>query len=178
MYLFSKFLLKLAYRTRLFKSVTIARWLGVRVGNNCRFLDDPMHIFGSEPYLVQIGNHVEITHGVRILTHDGGMWIFRDADPGRTSDYFAPVIIGNNVFIGINTIILPGVVIGSNVVIGAGSIVTRDIPDNQIVAGVPAKIIKSAETYSEKLFASALPTKGMRYAAKKEYLLKNHPEWF
>src|SRR5665647_533822 len=54
---------------------------------------------------------------------------------------------GNNVFIGINSIILPGVTIGDNVVIGAGSIVNRDVPDNVVVAGVPAKIIKSLANY-------------------------------
>ena len=56
----------------------------------------------------------------------------------------APVIIGNNVWIGGGAIILPGVTIGDNVVIGAGSIVTKDIPDNVIAAGNPYRVIRAS----------------------------------
>src|SRR5665647_1945637 len=120
------------YNLRLMSSVTIAKKIGVTCGKNCRFLDDPTKLFGSEPYLISVGNHVELTNGTRIITHDGGMWVFRDRNQLKNLDYLAPVVIGDNVFIGINTIILPGVTIGNNVVIGAGSVVTKDIPDNSI----------------------------------------------
>lgn len=56
-----------------------------------------------------------------------------------------PVVIGNDVWIGGNCTILPGVTIGSNVVVAAGAVVTKDIPDNCLVAGVPAKKIKDLE---------------------------------
>lgn len=59
--------------------------------------------------------------------------------------------IGNNVFIGARSTILYGVNIGNNVIIGAGSIVTKDIPDNSIVAGAPAKFIKSFDDYISKM---------------------------
>jgi len=63
----------------------------------------------------------------------------------------APIEIKNDVFIGISCIILPGVTIGNNCIIGAGSVVTKDIPDNSVAAGVPARIIKSTDEYLEKL---------------------------
>ena len=56
-----------------------------------------------------------------------------------------PVTIGNNVWIGGNVTILPGVTIGNNVVVAAGAVVTKDVPDNSLVGGVPAKIIKEIE---------------------------------
>lgn len=59
--------------------------------------------------------------------------------------------IGNNVFISSKSTILYGVNIGNNVIIGAGSIVTKDIPDNSIVAGAPAKFIKSFDDYISKM---------------------------
>ena len=60
-----------------------------------------------------------------------------------------PVKIGNDVWIGANVVILPGVTIGNNVVIAAGAVVTKDIPDNVLVGGIPAKIIKTLENDCE-----------------------------
>lgn len=57
-------------------------------------------------------------------------------------EYGIPVTIGNNVWIGGNSVILPGVTIGNNVVIGAGSVVTKDIPDSVIAAGNPCRILR------------------------------------
>lgn len=61
-------------------------------------------------------------------------------------EYGVPVAIGDNVWIGGNCVILPGVKIGSNTVIGAGSIVTKEIPDNVLVAGNPCKVIREITT--------------------------------
>ena len=61
------------------------------------------------------------------------------------------VKIGNNVFIGYGAIILPGVNIGNDVVIGAGSVVSKDVPSGSIVAGVPAKVIKTTEEFIESI---------------------------
>lgn len=60
------------YMGLLRNSSAYARYLGVRLGDNCQFIDDPKKIFGSEPWLIGLGEHVRITYGVRILTHEGG----------------------------------------------------------------------------------------------------------
>ncbi len=94
------------------------------------------HLRGSGKIVIgdwcQIANHVIITTGNHKM--DGGLYYGNVA--------FADVIIGRNVWIGSNAIITPGVNIGDNSVIAAGAVVTRDVPMNVVVAGVPAKIIK------------------------------------
>lgn len=64
--------------------------------------------------------------------------------------YGKPVTVGEDVWIGGNCTILPGVTIGNNVVVAAGAVVTKDVPDNCVVAGVPAKILKTLENKIEK----------------------------
>ena len=118
---------------------------GMVIGENNRiYLRD----FGSEPYLVRIGNHCTITEGVKFITHDGGAWIFRDEIPDL--NVFGKIEIKDNCFIGINSIILPNVTIGPNSVVGAGSFVTKDVPHDTVVAGVPAKKLCSIEEYKSK----------------------------
>lgn len=130
------------------------KYYGVVIGQNCRFTGKNI-VFGSEPYLIEIGNGVTITGGVIIETHDGGVGVFRQEHPGL--NLFGRVKIGNNVFIGNRVIIMPGVTIGDNVVIGAGAIVTKNIPSNSVAAGIPAKVIKSIDDYKAKAL-----DKGMR----------------
>ena len=96
-----------------------------------------------------MGNNVYITDGVKFITHDGGTLLYRHLIPDL--EITKPIVVGDNVYIGNNVIILPGVTIGSNVVIGAGAIVSRDIPDNSVAVGVPARVIKTADEYLEKL---------------------------
>jgi acetyltransferase-like isoleucine patch superfamily enzyme len=125
--------------------VAHARRKGVSVGAGCRIY---IRSFGSEPFLVSIGDRVTITSGVCLLTHDGSTWLIRDADGNRHQRY-APIKIGDDVFIGINAIIMPGVTIGSRVVVGAGAVVTRDIPDGVVVAGNPARIIRDFNNFDK-----------------------------
>jgi len=117
---------------------------GLKVGKNFsrqgHVIIDPPHC-----WLIEIGDNVTLADGVYILAHD--------ASSKKIIDYtkIGKVKIGNNVFIGARSIILPNVLIGNNVVIGAGSIVTKDIPDNVCVAGNPAKVICTIEDYKKKL---------------------------
>lgn len=138
-------------RTWMIKSdpIRYARSLGVRIGKDCRFLGITPGTFGSEPYLIRIGDHVTVTSGVCFITHDGGVWVFRERHPDI--DVVAPIIVGNNVFIGINAIMMPGSKIGDNCVIGAGAVVTGEIPSNTVAVGVPAKPIKSINEYWEDI---------------------------
>lgn len=125
-----------------------ARSLGVQIGEDCWLFAWP-GMFGSEPYLVKLGNHVVVGSGTRFVTHDGGVWVFRDRDPEM--GIYAPIIVGDNVFIGINVSILPGVTIGDNSVIGMGAMVTKDVPPGSVVAGTPARVIKTVEEYWESV---------------------------
>ena len=101
-------------------------------------------IDGMFPLLAHIGKNCIFAPSVMILTHDASYFL-------HTGEYrVAPVHIGDNVFIGYGVIIMPGVNIGNNVVIGAGSVVTRDIPSDTVIAGVPAKVICAISEYLDK----------------------------
>lgn len=65
-------------------------------------------------------------------------------------DLFGRIYVGDDVHIGTNVIIMPNVKIGSNVIIGCSAVVTKDIPDNSVVAGIPARVIKSITEYTVK----------------------------
>ena len=101
-----------------------AKHIGVKVGTNNFYGNDKEH-WSSEPYLVTIGSNCAITNGVKIFTHGGGRAV-RFMDP--TFDCFGKVTIGDYVYIGTHTLIMPGVSIGNNVLIAAGSVVTKSIP--------------------------------------------------
>lgn len=103
----------------------------------------------SRPDLISIGENVDINDNFTIMTHDFGTFVFRNLYHD-----FVPssgkVSIGNNVYIGRDVTILKGVSIGDNCIIGLGSIVTKDIPDNSVVCGVPAKVVCSIDEYYSK----------------------------
>jgi len=147
---------------------------GVAIGKNCEFMGKVS--FGSEPYLVSIGDKVKITDDVRFITHDGGMYVLRNMheETFYKADLFGKISVGNNVFIGNCVIVLPGVSIGDNVVIGAGAIVTKDIPPNSVAAGVPCRVIRAIDEYYENAQLMCLYTKGMTREEKKNYLFKKY----
>ena len=107
------------YRRKFWTPEKIARHIGVKIGHSS---DIQIKSFGSEPYLIEIGNHVQITSGTKFFTH-GAAWVLRDKYP--EIDFFGKIKIGDNVYIGNDSLILPGVAIGSNVIIAAGSVVTK-----------------------------------------------------
>jgi acetyltransferase-like isoleucine patch superfamily enzyme len=143
---------------------------GVKLGNNCEVY--PGVSFGSEPYLIDMGNNVRLTKGVTFITHDGGIWTLRNLGLLEGADIFGVIKVGDNVHIGINSIIMPGVNIGSNCIIGCGAVVTKDIPDNSIAVGVPAKVIQSINEYYAKHKETCDFTKYMEEEEKRQYLSK------
>lgn len=134
--------------------VQYAVQLGVKVGENCRFVDNPC--WGSEPYLISIGDHVLISSQVAFLTHDGATWCFREESRYKDTYKFGSIRVGNNCFIGFRSIILPDVDIGDNSIIAAGSIVTKSVPSGEVWGGVPAHFLMSTEEYSEKCLKNRL----------------------
>ncbi len=90
---------------------------------------------------VLIGNHVNLAQGIVItaLNHNFKDTTMRIDEQGISTN---PVTIGDDVWIGANAVILPGVTIGKHVVIAAGAVVAKDVPNNSVVGGVPAKILK------------------------------------
>lgn len=115
------------------------------VGKN--FFFQP-RIIPDEPKLISFGDNVAVASGVTFVTHDVIDKVLNKMDYNFNFNYnCAPIEIGNNVFIGCNVTILPNVRIGNNVIIAAGSVVTKDIDDNLVVGGNPAKVISTFEEY-------------------------------
>ena len=126
------------------------RRIGVKIGSDCTIYVPTKTLIDEQyPWLISIGDHVRITEGVKILTHDYS-WSVLKKYRGGVFGASGCVDIGNNVFIGMNSIISKGVRIGDNVIIGTGSIVTRDCEEKSIYAGVPAKKIMSLDQFFEK----------------------------
>lgn len=147
-----------------------ARKSGVKIGKNCSI---GTRLFGSEPYLIEIGDNVQITHGVKFFTHGGG-WLFRDEYP--QFDTFGKIKLGSNIYVGNNSLIMPGVYISDNTIIGAGSVVTKSVKaEGLIIAGNPAKEVGKVKDLKERMLSYNLNTKGLSYNKKREFLL-NQPE--
>lgn len=130
--------------------VTFLKRSGAKIGSGLIFYDpSSCNIDLTNPSLLKIGDHVRITHGVCVLTHDYS-WSVVSGVYGECLGGVAPVVIGNNVFVGTNAVILKGVTIGSNVIIGAGSVVTGDCESNSVYAGNPARKICTLDSYYKR----------------------------
>lgn len=134
---------------RLF-SESYARHIGVNIKGVVRIYGSSLNTFGSEPYLVTLGNNVYISVEAMFICHDGSTLPFRKDYPSL--ELADQINVGENVFIGARAVILPGVKIGNNCIIGACAVVTSNVDDNSIVAGVPARKIKDTSDFiSESL---------------------------
>jgi acetyltransferase-like isoleucine patch superfamily enzyme len=140
-----------------------AKKVGVNLKGSLFIYGASPGMFGSEPWLISMGDNVHIAGGVSFVNHDGGVLILRHKYPSL--EITKPIEIKDNVYIGMNSIIMPGVKIGNNVIIGAGSVVNKDIPDNSVFAGVPAKFIKSIDDYLVKCKKDSL---GMGHLSREE----------
>ena len=134
---------------------------GLNIGNNV-FINFGCIIDQSFCWLITIGDNVTLAPNVHILAHDAST----KNELGYTK--IGKVNIGDNVFIGAGSIILPGVDIGDRVVIGAGSIVTKSIPSNSVAVGNPAKIISTYDQYMEKESAAMDAVEKFPYEPNKE----------
>lgn len=145
---------------------------GVKFGKNCHF---NTRSFGSEPFLIEIGDNFYTSKGVNFVTHDGSVNVLRNLYPEyKEADLFGQIKIGNNVFVGINTTILPNTLIGDNVIVGAASLVKGQLKSNSVYAGVPAKYICSIKDYLEKYKKDFDFTKNCSNEEKKDFLLHKY----
>lgn len=151
-----------------------ARALGVTVGRDCLIYSGN---FGSEPWLITLGDRVCVSFRVDFITHDASGWLMRDESGERS--YHAPIRVGNDVFLGAKVTILPGVSIGNNVIVGAGSVVTKSIPDGYVAAGNPARIIGSFDTLRERIirtWPSESDKRGMKFRESVDRHLDETPK--
>jgi len=160
------------------RKLAYCRKLGCKVGDKTRFIGNVN--LGSEPFLIEIGEDCLISDNVHFHTHDGGVKVLNACGffNGKRMDKMARIRIGNNCFIGSGSRIMGGVVIGDNCIVGAASIVTKNIPSNSVVAGMPAIIICSIEEYYKKNKNKNVfyPTPTLSIADKKKYLLEHVPQ--
>lgn len=131
----------------------LLRDLGVNMGGVPRFISDDVYLDDIDYSLLSIGARVTISKGVTLLVHD-----FSVTQPLTMKNtniigacLLKPILISDGCFIGANCIILPGTNIGKNTIIGAGSVVKGNIPDNAVVIGNPAKVVKSLDDYATKI---------------------------
>lgn len=111
---------------------------GVKIGTNTMIsLGARLDMRRGE---IEIGDNCLITHGCYILSHDGAAKMVKPGSDGR-----GRVVIGNNVFVGVNSVILPNVTIGDNSVIGSGAVVVKDVPPASLVVGNPGKVIRTLD---------------------------------
>ena len=141
------------------------RSLGMQIGTDVTiYAPNKTLIDETSPYMITIGDHVQIAEGVKILSHDYSWAVLKCLDhlgnteikPGAILGSVGRVAIGNHVFIGMNAVILHGVQIGDFVIIGAGSVVTRDCEPGSVYAGAPAKRIMSIGDFYQKRAAAQL----------------------
>jgi len=118
-----------------FFHMSFLRLSGAKIGNNTMIsLGAKIDVRRGQ---VIIGDNCLITHGCYILSHDGAAHVLNGDDNGN-----GKVVIGNNVFIGVNSVVMRNVTIGDHAIIGAGSVVNKDIPAGTVAAGNPIKILK------------------------------------
>lgn len=146
--------------------------LGGVCGKNFKFYCD----MPGEPFLIEIGNDVTIAYGTALLTHDNSVIKLGI----NATDYFGRIKIGNSCFIGIKSILLPGVELGDYTIVGAGSVVTKSFPDgNVVICGNPARVICTVDEFRDKKkdICVNLDIEGLR-DRKREYLTSLPEEMF
>lgn len=123
---------------------------GISVGKGTKFYGpDTMVIDRQRPWMLKIGEYCKITVGCTILTHDYSRSVLRRTYHDIVGEA-GMTVIGNNVFVGMHSTILMGTHIGDNVIIGAGSVVSGNIPSNVVIAGNPARVIRTLDEHYKR----------------------------
>lgn len=141
------------------------------IGDNCIFQS---RNFPMDPKLLKIHNNVVVAANVYFVTHDAIRRVLSNKNKKEYQMNIGPIEIMDNVFIGLGTIILPNVKIGKNTIIAAGSLVTKNVPDNCIYGGVPAKKIGDFEDLEKEREKQSLQYQNLSY----EELVKTKWEEF
>lgn len=134
--------------------VHYARKIGVNIRGSVKIYGSSYGMFSTEPFYVTLGNNVFVSVGARFICHDGSTLLFREDIPDL--EIAGEIVVGNDVFIGSQATILPGVTIGDRCIIGACSVVAKNVPPNSVVVGNPAKVIKTADEYFQKAQVNSL----------------------
>ncbi len=126
------------------------------IGRNYSIVNRQVPLYAN---LIKLGNNVHLASGVNFITHDiSHVMINNIKNEGmKAREKIGCIELGDNVFVGAYTTIIYDVKIGNNVIVGAGSLVCKDIPDNSVVAGVPAKVIGSFEEFVKKKLSTEIP---------------------
>ncbi|AZB21065.1 acyltransferase [Kaistella haifensis] len=177
-----KIILKIAsIWQNILKQATIeaAKNRGLKIGENLYVQGVPN--FGSEPFLIEIGNHVTLAEGVSFINHGGDARVTKRIEKYKDGRNFGRIKIGNNTFIGKGTILMPGISIGNNCIIGSLSVVSSSVPDNSVYAGTPVKFICTIDEYGERLLKNNVmyPRElEQNRKALEDYLQKNLPHTY
>lgn len=146
---------------------------GAEIGEEVEIYGANLFTFGSEPYLVSVGDQVTISHDVDFITHDGGFRVARAEFPD--AHYYARIRIAERCFIGAHCTLLPGASVGAGSVIGSGSTVTGKIPSGVVAVGAPARPVKTVEEYVRDKKHLWIDTGGLSPDEKKDLLLRQLP---
>lgn len=159
--------------------IEICKARGMKVGEGVIFIEAPA--FGSEPYLIEIGDRTKITAGCTFINHGGDARVTKRIEKYKDGRNFGRIKIGNNTFIGKGTILMPGISIGNNCIIGSLSVVNSSVPDNSVYAGTPVKFICTIDEYGERLLKNNVmyPRElEQNRKALEDYLQKNLPHTY
>ena len=160
-------------------TIEAAKNRGLKIGENLYVQGVPN--FGSEPFLIEIGNHVTLAEGVSFINHGGDARVTKRIEKYKDGRNFGRIKIGHNTFIGKGTILMPGISIGNNCIIGSLSVVSSSVPDNSVYVGSPAKFICTIDEYGERLLKNNVmyPRElEQNRKALEDYLQKNLPHTY
>lgn len=160
---------KMRFKYLMSKSGQI-KWLrskGMRIGNGCD-LQDPYMFYDIDYSLIEIGDNVTVTATAGFMTHDGSTRVLVGKHVPLIPTMIGKIVIHDNVFVGVRSLILPGVSIGPNSIVAAGSIVTKSFEGGWVIGGIPARKIKSMDDYIADV--SRLPRITRASGAKKKSL--------